>query len=279
MPLVIPFPNIDPVALAIGPLAIRWYALSYVAGLVLGAWWIARLAARPALWPRGVAPMAPPQAYDLMAWVAIGLIAGGRLGYVIFYAPGYHLANPHEILAVWRGGMSFHGGLIGAAAAGWLFARRNGIPVLAIADSIACSVTIGLFLGRLANFVNGELWGRPSDAPWAVVFPDPAAGGVPRHPSQIYEALLEGALLFAALNLLAWRFGLLRRPGQAIGLFLVGYAIARIVVENVREPDAGLGYLVPVGAGGITMGMLLSVPMILVGGILVVWSARRARPG
>jgi phosphatidylglycerol---prolipoprotein diacylglyceryl transferase len=273
MPLfAFPFPAIDPIAIAVGPVAIRWYALAYVAGL-LGGWFYARrLAARTELWK----PLPQPSAADiddLIVWVALGVVLGGRIGYVLFYNFGSYLSNPLEMLAVWRGGMSFHGGFIGAVLAIVLFARSRSLNPLAMLDMAAVVTPIGLFFGRIANFINGELWGRPApDFPYAVVFPH--AGPLPRHPSQLYEALGEGLILFVILVFAVRRFGF-RRPGLVGGIFVLGYAVARIVCEFFREPDAQLGYLfganVQALGGGITMGMLLSVPMALIGagGILM----------
>ena len=265
-PLVMAFPAIDPEILRIGPFALRWYALAYIAGIVLG--W--RLALRAAdLPPRLVARA---QLDDLVSWATLGIILGGRLGYVLFYKPGHYLENPGEILALWRGGMSFHGGMLGVVAATLLFARRRGIALLALGDVVALAAPVGLFFGRLANFINAELYGRASDVAWAMVFPtDPLQ--LPRHPSQLYEAALEGAVLLAVLASMAWRGDALRRPGMLSGSFLAGYAIARIACEFFREPDAHLGFLY----AGATMGQLLCLPM-LAAGIALVARARRAPP-
>lgn len=263
----LPFPAIDPVLVHLGPLAIRWYALAYIAGLVIG-WQVARaLVARPALWG-GTAPMRPQDLDDALFWATIGVILGGRLGYVLFYNPAYFAANPADIVAVWKGGMSFHGGLAGTLAALVLFARARGIPVFSLLDVSSVVAPIGLFFGRIANFINGELWGRPADVPWAVVFPH--GGDVPRHPSQLYEAALEGLVLFLIM-LLVVRLGGLRRPGLAAGIFAIGYGIGRITGEFFREPDVQLGYL----AFGTTMGMWLSVPLVLAGVGLVLFALRR----
>ncbi|WP_372425353.1 prolipoprotein diacylglyceryl transferase [Salinarimonas chemoclinalis] len=269
-----PFPEIDPVAIAIGPIAIRWYALAYIAGLLLGWWGARRLVRSDRLW----GDVRRPDAIaidDLVVWVAIGLILGGRLGYVLFYDLDAYLANPLEILAVWRGGMAFHGGLLGALVAMLLFARARRLPALPIFDVVAVVTPIGLFFGRIANFVNGELWGRPApDVSWAVVFP--FAGDVPRYPSQLIEAGTQGLLLFAVM-LVAVALAGFRRPGLIAGVFAIGYALARIFSEFFREPDPQLGFLfgreVDVLAGGVTMGMLLSLPL-LVGGIVLVALAR-----
>ncbi|MBL8590570.1 MAG: prolipoprotein diacylglyceryl transferase, partial [Methylobacteriaceae bacterium] len=251
----------------IGPLAIRWYALANIAGLLIG-WGLARrIAANDAAWG-GVPRPAPDSLDDLVVYAAFGVILGGRLGYVLFYNLPFFRENPAEIVAVWKGGMSFHGGLAGAAVAVWLFARKRGLPALSVADLCAAVAPIGLFLGRIANFIKPELWGRETDVAWGVVFP--GAGPIPRHPSQLYEAALEGALLFVLL-LWAIRAGALRRPGLVAGLFAIGYGLGRIVAEFFREPDPQLGFLF----GGATMGMLLSAPLILVG-LLLLGRARAA---
>lgn len=264
----IPFPAIDPIALEIGPIAIRWYGLAYVAGLI-GGWLYARwLVRRENLW-NGLGRPSVAELDDLLVWVAIGVVAGGRLGFVLFYDLASYLANPLEILAVWRGGMSFHGGLAGATLALWLFARRKGYNPLSVFDLIAVVVPIGLFFGRIANFINGELWGRIApDLSWAMVFPH--AGPVPRHPSQLYQAGLEGLALLAVMALVLSRAGF-HRPGLLAGVFGVGYGAARIFSEFFREPDAQLGFLL--GTGSLTMGMLLSLPMIALG----LWLIVRAR--
>ncbi|MEQ9349297.1 MAG: prolipoprotein diacylglyceryl transferase, partial [Alphaproteobacteria bacterium] len=246
-----------------GPFAIRWYALAYVAGLLLG-WRYARWMLREARHA-----ITPVQVDDFLMWALIGVVLGGRLGYVLFYQPGFYLAEPLRILFVWQGGMSFHGGAVGVVVALWLFARKRHIPVLPLADAIAAAAPIGLFFGRIANFVNGELFGRLSDAPWAVVFP--GGGPWPRHPSQIYEALLEGAFLFAVLYVLLRHTPLGRRPGAVTGVFVAGYGVTRFVAEMFREPDAHIGFL----AAGATMGQVLSLPMIVGGVALIAWAVRR----
>jgi len=269
------FPLIDPVAISIGPFAIRWYALAYVAGL-LGGWFYARrLAAKAEYWPVLRQPK-PVDIDDLIVWVALGVVLGGRLGYVLFYNLGAYLAQPLEIFAVWRGGMSFHGGFAGAVLAIVLFSRSRHLNPLAMLDMAAVVTPIGLFFGRIANFINGELWGRPApDFPYAVVFPH--AGPVPRHPSQLYEAFGEGLVLFLVMMWAVRRFGF-RRPGLLGGIFVLGYAAARIVCEFFREPDEQLGFLfgssVQALGGGITMGMLLSLPMAVVGAVFI-WMAAR----
>ncbi len=260
---VLNFPAIDPVLISIGPFAIRWYALAYIGGLLI-AWRYCRwLAARP---PQSVSADAFD---DFLLWATLGVLLGGRLGYVLFYKPDFYLAHPQEILFIWQGGMSFHGGLLGMIAAEVMFARRRGLPVLALADIVAAASPIGLFLGRIANFINGELFGRPSEVPWAMVFP--RGGPQPRHPSQLYEAAIEGLVLFLVLHLMV-RARALERRGTLTGAFLIGYALARMLAELFREPDAYLGFLL----GGTTMGQWLSLPLLLAGLALVVW-ARRAR--
>ncbi|MCQ3942197.1 MAG: prolipoprotein diacylglyceryl transferase [Alphaproteobacteria bacterium] len=265
--LTLPYPAFDPVLIQIGPLAIRWYALAYIGGILFG-WYYARTIIRNGrLWGEE-APMTVVDFDDFIVWVTFGIILGGRLGYVLFYNPAHFAAHPAEILQLWQGGMSFHGGFAGCVIAVLLFAWRRGISALSLGD-VTCAVgPIGLFLGRIANFINGELWGRPSDAPWAMVFP--GGGPLPRHPSQLYEAALEGLVLLAVLAI-AVRAGALRRPGLVIGLFAIGYALARSFCELFREPDAQLGFL----WGGLTMGMLLSVPLFLAGVAFVLFACRR----
>ena len=271
--LVIPFPAIDPVLVQLGPFAIRWYALAYIFGILLG-WAYARALLRSeTLWggnaSKNLAPMSLVDFDDFVLWVTLGIILGGRIGYVLFYNLPYFAANPIEIFQLWHGGMSFHGGLAGCVVAVVLFARKRGIPMLSLGD-ITCAVApIGIFLGRLANFINGELWGRPADVPWAMIFPN--GGPLPRHPSQLYEAALEGLVLFAVLALLM-RAGALKRPGLIIGSFAVVYAIARSASEFFRQPDAQLGFL----WGGATMGQLLSVPLLLAGVGFIVYALRRS---
>ena len=289
----IPFPEISPEIVSFSvfgmSFALRWYAMAYVVSLLLGWWLVITSLKRPALWPNDTPPMTRAQADDLLTWVIVGVILGGRLGYVLFYQPGYYLANPSEILMVWQGGMSFHGGFLGVMLACILFWRKHGIPVLSGADALAAVTPVGMLLGRLANFINAELWGRPTDLPWGVIFPGPAAQDCPtvaglcaRHPSQLYEALLEGALLLALLMWLAWRRGAFKQPGLITGLFIMGYGIARFIVEFVRQPDAQfvspgnpLGLAWHVGGYGLTMGQILSLPMIALG-LYLVLRARRA---
>lgn len=256
--LVLPFPAFNPVLVTIGPFAVRWYALAYIFGILLG-WLYARALIRSdKLWG-GKPPLTVVDYDDFIVWVTLGIVLGGRLGYVLFYNFPQFAAHPIEIFEVWKGGMSFHGGFLGCVLAVVVFARTRGLSILSLGD-ITCAVgPIGLFLGRLANFVNGELWGRPADVPWAMVFPN--GGPLPRHPSQLYEAALEGILLLFLLAL-AIRMGALRRPGLIIGLFAMCYAVMRSFSELFREPDIQIGFLWDTG---LTMGMLLSIPLFLAG--------------
>jgi phosphatidylglycerol:prolipoprotein diacylglycerol transferase len=271
--LTIAFPAIDPVAISIGPFAIRWYALAYIVGIVLG-WLYARALVRSEKPWGGPAPITTPQLDDFILWVTLGIIIGGRAGYVLFYNPAFFLQHPAAIFKLWEGGMSFHGGFLGCVAAVMLFALRNNISILSLGDLTTAVAPIGIFLGRIANFIKGELWGREADAsvPWRMIFPDDPQH-LYRHPSQLYEAALEGLLLFAILAILV-RMGALKRPGLILGSFIAIYALARITSEFFREPDPQLGFL----WGGLTMGMLLSVPMIVAGAILVVLAWRRKVP-
>ncbi|KIU27683.1 diacylglyceryl transferase [Methylobacterium radiotolerans] len=281
MPLLaLPFPAIDPVAIAIGPITIKWYALAYIAGLIGGWYYARRLVMSDGLW--GVVKR--PQVADiddLVVWVALGVVLGGRIGYVLFYNLPMYISDPWEILAIRNGGMSFHGGFVGAILAFVLFARGKGLNAYTLLDIGAVVVPIGLFFGRIANFVNGELWGRVApDFPYAIVFP--SGGPLPRHPSQLYEAATEGLLLFIVMALSVRRFGF-RKPGLLGGIFVLGYALARTFCEFFREPDRQLGFLFgdhvgPMG-GGVTMGMLLCVPMMIVGLTYIVLAATgRTRP-
>lgn len=247
--------GLSPVALSLGPLDIRWYALAYIAGILIGWRYLVLLLRQPG------APMQPQQADDLITSATFGIIVGGRLGYVLFYAPSM-LLHPLEILRLWDGGMSFHGGAAGVSIAMILFARRRGLNWLRVHDYVACVVPIGLFFGRVANFINGELWGRPASVPWAIVFPG-SGDGVARHPSQLYEAGLEGLVLFALLALLSWRTSLRHIPGRLVGVFLMGYGVARFAVEFFREPDAQL--VAFAARTGFHMGQWLTLPMIGVG--------------
>ena len=271
MPLVlpvIPFPRIDPVLVHIGPLAVRWYALAYIVGIIAGWFYARAIIASKRAWG-GPAPLTVVDFDDFIIWVTLGIILGGRIGYVLFYNFPHFAAHPTEIFALWKGGMSFHGGFVGSLLAILLFGWRRGVPVLSLADVTAAVTPIGLFLGRLANFINGELWGRPTDVPWAMIFP--GGGPIPRHPSQLYEATLEGLVLLIVLGILV-QTGALKRPGVVAGSFLVGYAVARVTCEFFREPDVQIGFL----WRGLTMGMLLCIPLALAGiGVLAVAFTRQ----
>lgn len=257
-----PFPEIDPIIFEVGPLAIRWYSLAYIAGLVLGWMYVKRLAVqKPAVCDTVAVD-------DFLFWATIGVVLGGRLGIVLFYQYDYYMANPAKIVAVWEGGMSFHGGFLGVVVAAYLFTRKRGIDPLRFGDLLGCAAPIGLFFGRLANFINSELWGRTTDVPWGVVFPN--GGPIARHPSQLYEALLEGAVLFLVLFVLSRNEKIRARPGMLMGVFVAGYGIARIIAEFFREPDAYIGFL----AFGTTWGQWLSVPMVMIGLFFVL----RSRP-
>ncbi|HEX7791216.1 MAG TPA: prolipoprotein diacylglyceryl transferase [Afipia sp.] len=263
MLLTIVFPVFDPIAIAIGPIAIRWYALAYIGGIVLGWLYARKIIRSERLWG-GKAPFTVLDFDDFILWVTLGIILGGRTGYVLFYNLGFFTQHPAEILKLWTGGMSFHGGFMGCVIAVLLFGWKRKISVLSLGD-VTCAVgPIGLLLGRIANFINSELWGRAADAsvPWRMVFPN--GGPLPRHPSQLYEAGLEGVVLFIILALLI-RSGALKRPGFIIGAFAALYGVARIVSEFFREPDPQLGFL----WGGLTMGMVLSVPMIIAGAAFI----------
>src|SRR6201994_1601074 len=270
--LAIDFPEFNPIAISLGPIAIRWYALAYIGGIVLGWIYARALIKNQRLWG-GPAPITLLQLDDFILWVTIGIILGGRTGYVLFYNLPFFIAHPGEIFELWKGGMSFHGGFLGCVAAVILFSRKNGTSILSLGDITTAVGPIGLFLGRIANFINGELWGRPADPdlPWAMVFP--TGGPLPRHPSQLYEAGLEGILLFTILAVII-RFGRLKRPGLILGSFITLYAFARITGEHFREPDPQLGFL----WGGLTMGMLLSLPMVIAGAIIIVRAWRSESP-
>jgi len=274
-PLLIPYPQIDPVLVQLGPFPIRWYALAYIAGLIIG--W------RYAIWiARQLPSLVPAEAVDeFLTWATLGVVIGGRLGHVLFYQPSYYLANPSEIVMVWHGGMSFHGGALGVIAAIVLFALKKHVDIRALGDIVCAAVPIGLFFGRIANFINGELWGRHTDLPWGMVFCSPhirlanggqcPAGLEPRHPSQLYEAALEGVLIFLVLRLATHRLHWLQRRGAITGMFLVLYGLIRILLETVRNPDLTM----PVFPLGLTMGMMLSAPMVLAGVVLLWWSLTR----
>lgn len=289
----IPFPNIGPdifsIDLGFMRFALRWYALAYIVGILIG--WRLMLAAlrAPNLWRKDTPPITAEQTEALMTWIVIGIIVGGRLGFVLFYQPQHYLENPVEIPMIWRGGMSFHGGFLGVVLAVWIFSRRHGLRVMSVADMLAFAVPVGLFLGRAANFINAELWGRPSDLPWAVIFPGERAQDCvnvvdlcARHPSQLYEAILEGLVLGTILMVLVWKRGWLKKPGQIAGLFFMGYGLSRLVVELFRQADAQfisldnpMGYVVRWGEIGLSQGQLLSLPMIIVGLGTILWARRR----
>ena len=291
---MLPFPDIAPeifsVTLFGATFALRWYALAYIVGILLG-WRIATAAVkRPQLWKNDTPVMKPGQVEDLLFWVILGVILGGRLGYVLFYQPAYYLSNPAAILQLWEGGMSFHGGALGVILAGLFYTWRHRIPVISTGDMVCLGLAPGLFLGRLANFINAELWGRPTDLPWGVAFPGEAAQFCPdvagicaRHPSQLYEALLEGLVLGGVLIWMAWKRGALKMPGLIGGTFLAGYGAARFAVEFLRQPDAQfvtpgnpLGLAWHIGGWGLTMGQILSLPMIAVGIFLIIRARRQA---
>ncbi|MEL6678941.1 MAG: prolipoprotein diacylglyceryl transferase [Pseudomonadota bacterium] len=297
-----PFPDISPEIFSIDifgmTLALRWYALAYIAGLIFAWRYVVAMVRRPALWPGDTPPMNDKQPEDLLTWMIIGVVVGGRLGFVTFYRPGYFLANPLEIVQVWDGGMSFHGGFLGVILGVWLYSLRYGLPVLSVGDAVAASAPMGILLGRLANFINGELWGRPTDVPWGVIFPDPRAQSCPewwmgevctRHPSQLYEAALEGAVLFAVMAWLLWRRDALKVPGRLIGVFFLGYGAARAFVEGFRQgdvqftgPDNPFGHVVRLGdtaaSWGLTMGQVLSLPMVAIGLVILIATWRRHAP-
>ena len=267
-PAVLPYPAIDPVLFEIGPFAVRWYALAYIAGLVFASWYMKRLVSNPRLWGGAKPSMTVPQVDDFFLWSVLGVVVGGRLGYVLFYKPLYYMAHPLEIVRMWDGGMSFHGGFLGVVVACYVYGRHIGTGLDRMLDLGAASVPIGLGLGRLANFINSELWGRPTDVPWAFVFPLDELQ-LPRHPSQLYEAILEGLVLFITVRIATHRYGALQYAGRASGIFALGYGLSRIVVEFFREPDPFLGYF----AGFITMGMILSLPLCAIG----IWLLIRSR--
>ncbi len=289
---MIQFPNLSPEIFSISifgtEFALRWYALAYIAGILIAWYLAARAVKRPALWPNESAPMTPRQVEDLVTWIILGVILGGRLGHVLFYQPSVYLENPAQILRIWEGGMAFHGGLLGVVVATWLYARAQNIDKLQIADLVAHTVAPGLLLGRLANFVNAELWGRATDLPWGVAFPGRAAqdcgqalGEIcARHPSQLYEAAMEGLILGAVILWMVYRRNAFHAPGRILGTFLAGYGIARFIVEFFRQPDAQfisdgnpLGLAWQIGGYGLTQGQALSVPMIALG----LWFILRAR--
>ncbi len=277
---IMPFPEIDPIAFSLGPLSIHWYGLAYVAGIMLGWYYARQIAGNSKLWPGDVSPITKVQLDDFIIWVALGIVLGGRIGYILFYDLQSVIESPIRAIQIWNGGMSFHGGLTGTTIAMIVFARRNSIPIWSLFDIVAAVVPIGLFCGRVANFINGELWGRLTDVPWGMVFCNQyiektngycPGGDFVRHPSQLYEAGLEGIVLLLVLALLIYGFRALKSPGFVTGVFVCGYALSRIFVEFFREPDAQLGYLL--GTNWLTMGMVLSTPMVLLG----IWAMLRAR--
>lgn len=293
--LAIPFPAISPeifsVEIGSFTFALRWYALGYLLGIAVGWWIISRALGRVSLW-RNEPPMTRTQLEDLATWAIVGIIAGGRLGFVFFYQPEYYLANPADIAKIWQGGMSFHGGFLGVIVAAWLFCRRHGLATASIADLLAIAAPIGIGLVRMTNFINAELWGRPTTAAWGVIFPgeaaqfcpgwDRALGACARHPSQLYEAALEGGILAVVLLILAFRAGWLKRPGALTGLFFLGYGLARFFVEFFRQADAQFisadnpwGHVIRLGNFGITMGQTLTLPMIAIGIATLLWALKR----
>ncbi|WP_081805529.1 prolipoprotein diacylglyceryl transferase [Actibacterium mucosum] len=296
MQAVLNFPALDPelFSFAIGgfEFALRWYALAYMAGLLLGWWLVVRLVKRADLWPGETAPMTAEQVGDLLTWVILGVVLGGRLGFVIFYKPMDYLANPIDIVKIWEGGMAFHGGLIGVVVALILYCRSQSIPLMQAADALALATPPGLFFGRIANFINAELWGRPSDVPWAMVFPGELAALCPpgwegpcaRHPSQLYEAALEGLILGLILLYLVYRRGWLKVPGLTAGLFFAGYGVGRFIVEFFRQadfqfitPENPIGFAIHWNGIGVTMGQLLSLPMVAFGAALILIALRQKK--
>ncbi len=291
---MIPFPNISPeiFTISIGSFdfSLRWYALAYIVGILLGWRLMVAVMRRPKLWPNDTPPMTAEQVDDLMTWIVLGVILGGRLGFVLFYKPEYYLANPAEIPMVWHGGMAFHGGLLGVFLACMLYWTRQNTPKMSAADAVALGTPIGLCLGRIANFINAELWGRPTDLPWGVIFPGAEAQNCPgvvglcaRHPSQLYESALEGVVLGILLLYLVYRRDALKFPGRVLGVFLIGYGLSRIFVELFRQADEQfitdanpMGYVIHFGTYGLSMGQLLSVPMVLLGLYFLLTSRRRA---
>lgn len=294
MQALIPFPDIGSEIFSIQlfgtEFALRWYALSYIVGILLG-WRLARRALlTPRLWKHDTAPMTAEQLEDLLTWIILGIVLGGRLGYVLFYKPAYYLQNPEQVLVLWEGGMAFHGGLAGVMLAVFFYCRPRGIPLLSAADTLALATPVGLMLGRIANFINGELWGRPTTLPWAVEFPDARAQVCPvdwvgpcgRHPSQLYEAGMEGLILGLVILFLVYQRGWLKLPGAIAGVFFAGYGLARFLVELVRQPDPQfMSPDNPVGLAlhwhgwGLTMGQILSLPMMGLGALFLYLAWRR----
>lgn len=281
--LAIPFPDIDPVAFSVGPFSVKWYGLSYMAGLLLGWLYIRRLLTTPSIWSGNRAPFDVVKVDDLLLYMTVGVILGGRLGSVLFYEPQYYIKNPHEILMIWKGGMAFHGALLGCGASIWLFAHRNGVSTWSTMDVCAAAVPIGLFFGRLANFANGELFGRPTSMPWGMIFPRvvetyPQFASIEptgRHPSQLYEAAAEGLILFLVLRYLTHSARALHRPGIVVSVFLMGYAIARSTCELFRQPDPSHAFTV----GILTPGIVYCIPMFLLGLLFWRMAMKRDLPG
>lgn len=265
--LAIPYPNIDPIAISIGPLSVKWYGLAYMAGLLIGWWYVKRLVSTDRLWRNNKSPLPVTMMDDVLLVVTLGVVVGGRLGHVFFYEPAYYLAHPFEILKIWQGGMAFHGGALGVTVAMWLFSIWRKISMHSLADVVTAAVPIGLFFGRIANFINSEVVGKPSDVPWAMAFP--GYGPMPRHPAMLYEAFLEGAVLFAILAWFIWKRGSLKMPGFSVGLFLAGYGVFRMFCELFKIEEYGL----PFEGVPITRGMLYSIPMVLLGAFLM-WRAK-----
>ncbi|AXX98841.1 prolipoprotein diacylglyceryl transferase [Profundibacter amoris] len=293
MQFVIPFPGIgnEIFSIDIGgfDFALRWYALAYIVGIIIGYRIVLRAVRTPRLWRDETPPTTPELLEAFLTWAILGIILGGRLGFVLFYQPAYYLQNPAEILQVWNGGMSFHGGFLGVVIAGLIFCKKHGIKMLSFGDLMAMAAPVGLLLGRLANFNSAELWGRPSTLPWAVIFPGIAAQNCPdvigacaRHPSQLYEAAMEGLILGAVVLFLAWRRDWLKKPGQLMGLFIAGYGVSRFIVEFFRQADAQfitatnpMGYVMQFGDFGLTKGQQLSLPMIAIGLIFILLARKR----
>ena len=270
--LLLPYPKLNPVAISLGPISVKWYGLAYAAGLLLGWQYVRRILQTPRLWAPAKAPFDATKTDDLLLYMTLGVVLGGRIGYVLFYNPAFYFAHPLDIFKIWNGGMSFHGGFLGSVLAVLYFARQNNTGPLTVLDLASAATPIGLFFGRLANFINAELWGRPSNVAWAMVFPDPEAGPIPRHPSQLYEASLEGLALFAFCCFLIFKRDALKRPGLVAGTFTAGYGCARAFCELFREPDP----LHWATKGLMTAGILYSLPMIAAGLYLVYYARKRA---
>ncbi|MEL6516491.1 MAG: prolipoprotein diacylglyceryl transferase [Pseudomonadota bacterium] len=294
MSFAIPFPNIGPEIFSIEvggfSLALRWYAMAYIVGILIGWRIVVAAVKRPVLWRDGDAPMTQDQVDDLLTLIVLGVVLGGRLGFVLFYQPAYYLANPIEVLYIWQGGMAFHGGLLGVTVVGLWFCWKHKLSIASVGDCLAIATPPALLLGRTANFINAELWGRPTDLPWGVVFPGDLAqfcpgveGPCARHPSQLYEAGLEGLLLGIVLLWLAWSRGWLKGPGALTGVFLAGYGLGRFIVEYFRQadpqfitPDNPLGHVIRLGEAGVSMGQLLSLPMVGLGVAIIALARARA---